>query len=75
MPKYDAHDPELQQKVGKWVLTGLGVGALLLLAQCLRGSPDERLMKCYLQQMEGQGEHMSDVAERYCREKHNMQIK
>jgi len=68
MPKYNAHDPELQQKVGKWVNILLIIVAVFALSRCLSKSPDEKLMACFVKEMRGQTDDMRQAVLYHCKD-------
>jgi len=67
MPKYNANDPELQQRVGKWVIIVGGLLAVLLLSRCLAKSPEEKLAACFVKEMRGQTEDMRQSVLYHCK--------
>ena len=66
MPKFNAYDPDLQQKVGKWANIVIIIVVIFALSRCFAKSPEEKLQECFIKEMRGQGEDMRETVAQYC---------
>ena len=69
MPRYDANDPELQQRVGKWTNIVILLVAIFAVSRCISKSPEEKFTACFVKEMRGQGEHMREAVGIRCQQK------